>query len=304
MRYAVSGCVVMRERFFLGKGNIEGPDVLESSVGSAKDASLQRSDESIRYKILAIKNEELIAENAQLREAVAARDAFLAVAAHELRNPMTPIIGGIERLCHMMNNPDLGRDALKKTAERIEWLMARYVRRATTLLDVSRVTTGKLRLDPAQTDIGTVVQDVVESFAPLAEYAGSSLTFSVPEQRVVRMGDRLALEQIIDNLVSNAIKYGAGGRIHVAASEDAVTGEILLEVRDSGPGISPHNQALIFERFERAVEPGAHSGGFGVGLWIVRQLAEAMGGTVKISSRVNEGSTFTVTLPLQPHKDI
>jgi two-component system, OmpR family, sensor kinase len=273
-----------------------------SSLKGASDA-LVRTDTQIPYDLLAKKNEELIAENAKLREALAARDAFLAVAAHELRNPMTPIIGGIERLRRMMDNPDLSPAALKKTAERIEWLMARYVRRATTLLDVSRVTMGKLNLDPAQTDISALVREVVDSFTPLAEYAGSELTFSVPERSLIRMGDRLALEQIIDNLVSNAVKYGAGRPIHVAASEDVVTSAILIEVRDSGPGISADNQARIFERFERAVQPGAHGSGFGVGLWIVRQLAEAMGGTVRITSRENEGATFTVALPLQPCKD-
>jgi hypothetical protein len=130
-------------------------------------------------------------------------------------------------------------------------------------------------------------------FVPLAEYAGSTLTSSVPQRQIVRIGDRLALEKIIDNLVY-AVKYGAGRPINVTASEEASAGEIHLEVRDYGPGICAVNQARIFERFERAVQPGAHGSGLGVGLWIVRQLAEAMGGAVKIFGRENEGAGFTV----------
>jgi two-component system, OmpR family, sensor kinase len=110
--------------------------------------------------------------------------------------------------------------------------------------------------------------------------------------------DRLALEQIVDNLVSNAIKYGAGRPIVVSASEDAASGAVTVHVQDHGPGISTENQARIFERFERVVRPGHHAGGFGVGLWVVGQLVETMGGSIAIASQPDKGSTFTVSLPL------
>jgi two-component system, OmpR family, sensor kinase len=89
----------------------------------------------------------------------------------------------------------------------------------------------------------------------------------------------------------------------VSAFGDADRGQIVLQVQDCGPGISPESQSRIFERFERAVRPGERTTGFGVGLWIVRQLAETMGGTITISSRTNEGSTFTVALPLPTPED-
>lgn len=237
-------------------------------------------------------------ENARLREAIAARDTFLAVAAHELRNPMTPIVGRVERLRRMMRKPDVALETIESGFEQIEWLIGRYLKRATTLLDVSRVTSGKFRLDLAQAELSPIVQEVAESFRPIVEHAGSLLTITVPAGPVVRVCDRLALEQILDNLISNAIKYAAGRPIEVSLVEDVVEGHVVLRVRDHGPGISPESQSRIFERFERAVRPGEHSGGFGVGLWIVRQMAEAMGGSVSISSQPNEGAMFIVTLPL------
>lgn len=245
---------------------------------------------------------DLVEENALLREAVAARDAFLAVAAHELRNPMTPIVGRVERLRRLLRKPDFRPETLEKSLEQIEWLIAQYVKRATTLLDVSRVTTGQFRLHPAPTDVCGLVRDVVENFAPVADLAGASLTCHLADRALMRMCDRLALEQILDNLVSNAIKYGGAQPILVSVSEDEV-GSVIMQVHDEGPGISADSQARIFERFERAVRPGQHHSGFGVGLWVVRQLIETMGGTVTIASRPYEGTTFTVTLPLPTIED-
>ena len=245
---------------------------------------------------------DLMEEIALLREAVAARDAFLAVAAHELRNPMTPIVGRVERLRRLIRKPDFRPETLEKSLEQIEWLIAQYVKRATTLLDISRVTTGQFRLDPAPTDIGDLVRDVVENFVPVADLTGALLSCHVDDVALIRICDRLALEQILDNLVSNAIKYGEGKPILVSVSEDEA-GSVVMQVHDQGPGISAESQARIFERFERAVRPGQHGGGFGVGLWVVRQLIETMGGTVRISSRPDEGTTFTVIVPLPTIKD-
>ena len=191
----------------------------------------------------------------------------------------------------------------KKSLEQIEWLVAQYVKRATTLLDVSRVTTGKLRLDSAQVNISRIVVEVVENFSVLADYAGCPLSCSLPDKPIIRLGDRLAVEQILDNLVSNAIKYGPGQPVVLSASEEPATKQLILEVRDGGPGIPPDSQSRIFERFERAVRPGHEGSGFGVGLWVVRQLVETMDGTISIASRPAEGSTFTILLPLPTSED-
>jgi signal transduction histidine kinase len=115
--------------------------------------------------------------------------------------------------------------------------------------------------------------------------------------RVRGIWDRIALEQITDNLLSNAIKYGAGQPIEITLMSDGKTAS--LRVQDNGIGISEADQARIFGRFERAVTRRAH-GGFGIGLWVVRQLVDAMGGDIAVLSKPGSGSTFTVTLPIAP----
>jgi signal transduction histidine kinase len=125
------------------------------------------------------------------------------------------------------------------------------------------------------------------------------LKVQVPIGSVLCLGDGLALQQVIDNLVSNALKYGGGNPVlvSVASEGDGTAGTCIVRVCDQGEGISPEAQARIFDRFERAVRPGEHGGGFGVGLWIVRQLVEAMNGTVEVASTPGRGSTFSVRLP-------
>lgn len=243
---------------------------------------------------------ELTEENARLAEAVAARDAFLAVAAHELRNPMTPIIGRIAMLRRAVRNGSLGPDRIGQRLDQIEWLSILFMKRATTLLDVSRMTSGKLRLDLIEVDVREVARTVVETFRPLADHARSGLELDLPAAGLTVLGDRLSLEQVLDNLVSNAIKYGGGRPILVSATADPANALVRIGVRDGGPGIPADSQARIFERFERAVRPGEKAGGFGIGLWIVRQLCEAMAGTVEVVSAPGEGSTFRISLPMPP----
>ncbi|TNC12325.1 HAMP domain-containing histidine kinase [Methylobacterium terricola] len=230
-----------------------------------------------------------------LRRALAERDAFLAGVAHELRNPMTPILGQVERLLGAAER-DAPEGRVAQGLAQLRWLVERYVRRATTLLDVSRVQAGQLALLAAPVPLAEVAAEVVDALAPMAAHAGSTVSVTVPEDLVLSC-ERLALDQILDNLVTNAIKYGDGGAIAVSGVREA--GAARIRVSDRGVGIPLADQARIFERFERAVaDPGTAPVGFGVGLWLVRRLAEAMGGTVAVESRPGEGATFTVTLPL------
>lgn len=234
-------------------------------------------------------------EVAELRRALAERDAFLAGVAHELRNPMTPILGQVERLLGAAER-EAPESRVAQGLAQLRWLVERYVRRATTLLDVSRVQAGQLALLAAPVPLAEVVEEVVASLSPMAAHVGSAIAVSVPDDLVLSC-ERLALDQILDNLVTNAIKYGDGSAITVSAVREA--GAARIRVSDRGIGIPEADQARIFERFERAV--GASDGapvGFGVGLWLVRRLAEAMGGGVALDSRPGEGATFTVTLPL------
>jgi signal transduction histidine kinase len=232
---------------------------------------------------------------AELRAAVRARDEFIAIAAHELRNPMTPILMEVERL-RVTAQRENASDRVVAGLERLERLILEYIRRATTLLDVSRITAGKLRLAPVPVDLSALVRRVAGTLAPAAVQAGCRLDVDV-EDAVHGVWDPLAVEQVIENLLSNAIKFGAGKPIAIALAAATCDGAAArLVVRDHGPGIAAEDRARLFERFEQTVT-GRAQGGFGVGLWLVGQLLAAMGGTVEVESRPGKGTAFTVRLP-------
>ena len=247
--------------------------------------------------------EELTAENARLAEAVAARDAFLAIAAHELRNPMTPIIGRVSMLRRMIGNGRLHPDKIEEKLDQIEWLITMFIKRATTLLDVSRITSDSLQLAKIEVNVSELVTAVAENFQPFVLHAGSELKLDLSDPKLSIMGDPLALEQVLDNLVSNAIKYADGKPITISTTVDARNGVANIYVHDEGPGIAAENQARIFERFKRAVNPRDHVTGFGVGLWIAKRFCEEMGGSIAVTSELGAGSTFCITLPLSPAQD-
>ena len=234
---------------------------------------------------------------AELSEAVAARDTFIAVAGHELRNPMTPILGQVELLLTAVRAGRATPEQLEKRLERVQQTIRHYLKRAVVLLDVSRLTTGKLQLEPEEFDLSALLCEVAEGFADAARHAGSVVEVTCPDGLCIT-SDRLAVEQVIDNLVSNAIKYG--GRTRVLVELAQLGGTVRLDVRDHGPGVAAHDRARVFERFERAVGQGERRSGFGVGLWVVGQLVAALDGSISIHDAPGGGALFTVTLPLAP----
>ena len=190
--------------------------------------------------------EELQQRNAELTEAVAARDTFIAVAAHELRNPMTPMIGQIDLLLNGLRAGRYTPQQIEQRLERVRHVMNQYLKRAAILLDVSRITSGKFRLAPSPFDLSDLVRETVETFAAAARHAGRSDQDHAPSS-LLGTWDRLAMEQIIDNLVSNAIKYGARRPVVICAEDHG--DNVCIRVRDHGPGISrgcpePHLWAL------------------------------------------------------------
>lgn len=231
---------------------------------------------------------------AALEAMVQARDDFIAVAAHELRNPMTPIAGQVELLLGIARRAaDPLPPKLLHGLERLERLIAGYVRRATTLLEVTQISAGRRPLRVEAVDLSAMVRSMASDLDGIAIVAGCRIDLAV-EPEVIGRWDRMALEQILENLLSNALHYGAGAPIEIAVS--VRDGRALLTVRDGGIGIAAEDQSRIFERFERAVVGGA---GFGVGLWVTRQLVVAMQGEILLDSAPGEGSCFTVLLPLQ-----
>jgi signal transduction histidine kinase len=232
---------------------------------------------------------------AELEAMVAGRDAFLAVVAHELRNPMTPVLGQVQRLLRLSRG-GAGVGELEPGLARLEWLIDRYVRRATILLDVSRIRSGRVALQPEDCDLVEIARGVIAASEPVAAYLGVAVTLTGPDG-LAGHWDRLAVEQILDNLLANAIKYGDGKPVTVSIRPEG--GHAAVTVADRGIGIREEDRHRIFDRFERVGEQ-VRAGGFGVGLWLVRQLVTAMAGSIEVSGNPGEGSAFTVMLPVKP----
>jgi signal transduction histidine kinase len=233
----------------------------------------------------------------ELREAVRARDDFLAIAAHELRNPMTPIMAVAElALKAALDAGNACPPRVTTLLERMQRLTQDFIGRSMRLLDVSRIEAGNLRLEPLPTNLSVLVLAVAQRYDLIAARSRSPVELVI-EDRITGVLDRLAVEQVVENLLSNALKFGAGKPVTLRLLSDE--GSAQLEVQDRGVGMLPDQQARLFGRFEQVI--AQHRGtGFGVGLWLANRLVTAMGGRIAVSSRVGEGSTFTVTLPLTP----
>jgi signal transduction histidine kinase len=179
--------------------------------------------------------------------------------------------------------------------ELLEGLVNAYLRRATTLLEVARASSGKLSLQPAEVDLSALVRQVTTNMLALAESAGCQVRITI-EDGVRALCDPMAVEQVVENLLSNAIRFGPGRPVDVSLARDGEWAR--LSVRDEGVGIPDCEQGLIFERFHRS-RCAKPNGGFGVGLWVTRQLVRAMEGEIKVSSSPGAGAAFTVRLPLR-----
>lgn len=234
----------------------------------------------------------------ELRRAVRERDEFLSIAAHELRTPLTSLQLQVERMsqvAHRVPPESPLTDRLKSSSQSAMRQMRRIVGLVEQLLDLSRLTMGKLELAVEQTDLTSIATEVAERFAELAARAGCVLNVAAPETLSGRW-DRARVDQILSNLVSNSIKYAPGKPVDVVL--ERLGDRARLIVRDHGMGIAVADQARIFDRFERAVATQNY-GGFGLGLWISRQLVEAHGGSISVQSTVGEGATFVVELPFE-----
>ncbi len=238
--------------------------------------------------------EDRIRRLAQLTEAVAARDTFIAVAAHELRNPMMPILGQLDLLLSALKAGKCSLETAHQRIERIQRTVQQYMKRAVVLLDVSRINSGSFRLEPVPCDLAMLLRHIADEFAAVAQHSGVTLNVRAPPA-LPGLWDRLAVEQVIDNLLSNAIKYGGNSSVELTLSES--DRDIQIHVRDHGRGIPAEQRARVFERFERAVGHDEYRSGFGVGLWVVGQLVEAMQGSITIADAPGGGALFIVSLP-------
>ena len=243
----------------------------------------------------------LAADNSRLyreaQEAIRLRDEFLSVASHELRTPLTPLnlkLGMLRRVAEQAGD---GALPAAQVATEIG-VAARHVQRLTNLvdhlLDVTRIRAGKLQLQLEVVDLAEVVRDGATRLASMATEVGSGLEVETPE-RCAGVWDRMRLEQIVTNLVTNALKYGSGKPVRLQLEERG-PGEVVLSVRDSGIGMDPSVLGRIFGRFERG-HSGRNYPGLGLGLYITRQIVTALEGTISVESVPGQGSLFTVVLP-------
>jgi signal transduction histidine kinase/Tfp pilus assembly protein PilF len=233
---------------------------------------------------------------AQAQAAVGLRDEFLAVASHELRTPLTALSLNVTALRRGIQTeaPAPAQAALR--IEKIDAQARRLTKLIDNLLDVARITHGRITLTREAVDLTALVRETTDRLEEAAQKAGSPLCV-VASGPVEGVWDRVRLEQVITNLCTNAIKFGAGKPIDVVVETDRDNPKrARLAVRDRGIGIPPEAQDRIFERFERAAST-QHYGGLGLGLWITRQTLEAMGGSIRVESAVGQGATFVVELP-------
>lgn len=228
----------------------------------------------------------------ELRAAIAARDEFIAIAAHELRNPMTPIVGQVQLLVSRARREQVS-PVLLQGLEMLEMAVDHYVQRATSLLELTRLNAEQIPLQPTTFDICDLLRDCARKYEQLAARAGSTLNCDLAEP-VVGRWDRLATEQILDNLVSNAIRYGDGKPVNIEVESDPAW--VRVRVIDHGIGVAPADRERIFNRFERAAGM-SRSGGFGIGLWLCQRLVQAQAGVLELESEPGLGSTFSVRLP-------
>jgi PAS domain S-box-containing protein len=233
----------------------------------------------------------------ELQNAVGARDEFIATVAHELRNPISPLVfqvrlalDKIERMASSGEAPKV--EWMQSQLRRMEQRLHRLLETLDRLLDVSRLSTGRIDLQLERLDLTQVAQEVLSSFEAELAVARCRVSFSTGGE-TTGSWDRMRLEQICRNLVSNAIRFGAGQPVAISVNGDAAM--VTLTVRDRGVGIATGEHGRIFERFERGVEQ--RSGGFGIGLWVVKNICMAMGGEIGVESTLGAGACFTVSLP-------
>jgi len=223
----------------------------------------------------------------------------MSIAGHELRTPLTPLKLQVKILKTLLVDrvpPETkGRKELITLFTSSEQQIDRLFRLVEDLLDVSRINLGRMKLNSERIDLSDLVTEVLQRYETQFNQAGCPIEFH-GEKGVIGHWDRLRIEQVVINLLTNAAKYGAGKPIIVTVLKEGETAK--MTVQDFGIGIAQEDQKRIFERFERAVSV-RNFGGFGLGLFISHQIVQAHEGSVSVDSQIGSGSTFTLTLPLK-----
>jgi PAS domain S-box-containing protein/excisionase family DNA binding protein len=257
-------------------------------------ADLALAEEVARRAALAVDNARLYRE---AQEAVRVRDAFLAIASHELKNPLTALLGNIQLLQRRVaREAGLTSERLQRTLQVVADQAARLNQMIGALLDSSRLQEGQLTSTYAPLDLCALAHQVVVEVQPaLTQH---TVTCATPDVPLIIEGDALRLEQVLQNLIGNAIKYSpAGGLVSVCVERRSEWA--YVDVTDQGIGIPQEALAKLFERFYRASNvDGGGIDGMGIGLYVVKEIVTLHGGTIAVTSREGQGSTFTICLPV------
>jgi PAS domain S-box-containing protein len=233
---------------------------------------------------------------AQMQEAVRVRDEFLTIVSHELKTPLTALQLQLQSLLQRTDAMDQKVTSKLERANRSGDRLADLIE---SLLDMSRIATGRLVLDRETCDLAELVRQVAEDLRMAAAKAGSELELQLAGP-ISGVWDRVRLEQVVINLLANAIKYGAGAPITICLRLEE--GEALLVVRDRGPGVPDSDRERIFGRFERAASTRNY-GGLGIGLYVTREILTAHAGSIRVENAPGGGAEFIVRLPAQPAAD-
>jgi signal transduction histidine kinase len=233
-------------------------------------------------------------EHMSMAAALGARERLISIAAHELRNPLCSVRFCLQTLVRK-------GDALEPQASRMVEIIARGERKIARLiddlLDLSRIRSGQLQLEMSNFDLCDVIRDVATLMEEQTANTGSTLHLELAEP-VVGDWDRARLDQVVSNLLTNAVRYGQGRPVVIRAGVDHARNLGWIEVMDQGVGIDPALRESIFEPFKRGTSVGQRDG-LGLGLFIVRGIVEQLGGAVRVESRPGAGATFLVELPLR-----
>lgn len=289
IRDALRWCIVAP---MIARGRPIGAVVVRMARGRRYGPRLVRLIFDLGTRIaLALDNVRLLGERQQ---AVRVREEFLSIASHELLTPVTALQTNIQSLLRLHQQGEaISSERLVRALEVSDRQVRRLGNLVQELLDVTRIESGRLALDRQLFDLSEFVEEVVGRYEKEAERLGCQLSTTSPRGAVGEW-DRHRIEQVVTNLLSNALKYGRSRPVHVRVEPGEE--EVRIHFEDQGVGVAPEAHSRIFSRFERAVTDRGY-GGLGLGLFIARQIVEAHGGRIEVTSELGEGSTFTVVLP-------